>query len=73
MATAIAVTTNWGANFIVGLGFLPLASTMGPYVFLVFSGLLFFFSAFTYKFVPETKNKGIEEITAMFRQRTYNQ
>jgi hypothetical protein len=25
MATAIAVTTNWGANFIVGLGFLPLA------------------------------------------------
>ncbi|CAG0913906.1 unnamed protein product [Notodromas monacha] len=52
---------------------LILKSKMGPYVFLIFSGLLFFFSAFTYKFVPETKNKGIEEITAMFRQRTYNQ
>lgn len=28
MATAIAVTVNWVANFIVGLGFLPIQVTI---------------------------------------------
>lgn len=91
MATSVAVTVNWVANFIVGLGFLPIAvssvnsirlamslnvslfvqSVTGPYVFLIFAGLLAFFSWFTWKKVPETKNKTIEEISAMFRQQSY--
>lgn len=71
MATSIAVTVNWVANFIVGLGFLPIASLIGPYVFLIFAALLAFFSWFTWKKVPETKNKTIEEISAMFRQQSY--
>lgn len=71
MATAIAVTVNWVANFIVGLGFLPIQELLGPYVFIIFAGFLAFFSWFTWKKVPETKNKTIEEISAMFRQQSY--
>jgi len=71
MATSIAVTVNWVANFIVGLGFLPIQELLGPYVFVIFVGFLSFFTWFTWAKVPETKNKTIEEISAMFRQQTY--
>ena len=46
---------------------------MGPSVFLIFAVLLASFAAFTYFKVPETKNKTIEEISAIFRQRNYQQ
>lgn len=88
MATSIAVAVNWTANFVVGLGFLPLQviifklsilflitfllqTILGGYVFVVFSVLLVFFWIFTYKKVPETKGKTIEEISATFRQKSY--
>ncbi|KAG7306673.1 hypothetical protein JYU34_008095 [Plutella xylostella] len=67
-ATAVAVTVNWTANFIVGLSFLPLSLLLGSYVFVIFAVLQFLFILFIYYKVPETKNKTIEEITAMFRQ-----
>ncbi|KAJ8915803.1 hypothetical protein NQ315_004615 [Exocentrus adspersus] len=38
------------------------------YTFLPFSVLLAIFWIFTYKKVPETKNKTFEEIIALFRQ-----
>ncbi|CAL1291174.1 unnamed protein product [Larinioides sclopetarius] len=71
IATSIAVTVNWSANFIVGLGFLPLQNILGNYTFLLFTVLLALFWLFTYKCVPETKNKTVEEITAIFRQKAY--
>ncbi|XP_037085285.1 solute carrier family 2, facilitated glucose transporter member 1-like isoform X2 [Pollicipes pollicipes] len=71
-ATSIAVAVNWTANFIVGVSFLPLANAMGPYVFLIFATVLAVAVLFTWKRVPETKNKPIDEITAMFRQRAYD-
>ncbi|XP_013771953.2 solute carrier family 2, facilitated glucose transporter member 1-like isoform X2 [Limulus polyphemus] len=71
IATSIAVAVNWSANFVVGLGFLPLANVLGDYTFLIFTVLLAFFWVFTYKKVPETKNKTVEEITSIFRQRMY--
>ena len=37
------------------------------YIFLPFSVLLAFFWVFTYKIVPETKNKTFDEISALFR------
>ncbi|XP_013790208.2 solute carrier family 2, facilitated glucose transporter member 1-like, partial [Limulus polyphemus] len=71
IATSIAVAVNWSANFVVGLGFLPLANILGDYTFLIFTVLLAIFWIFTYKKVPETKNKTVEEITSLFRQRVY--
>jgi len=50
-----------------------LQEAIGPYVFIIFAVLLGLFAAFTHFKVPETKNKTIEEISAIFRQRGYQQ
>ncbi|KAL1455151.1 hypothetical protein WDU94_009266 [Cyamophila willieti] len=71
LATSMAVSINWTANFIVGLGFLPIEAAIGGYVFAIFAVLLAIFVAFVYYKVPETKNKSQEEIAAMFRQISY--
>ncbi|PSN30545.1 Solute carrier family 2 [Blattella germanica] len=70
-ATSLAVAINWTANFIVGIGFLPLQEALGGNVFIIFTILLALFVLFVYKKVPETKNKTIEEISSMFRQISY--
>merc|ERR1712117_775424 len=67
-ATSIAVTVNWSANFLVGLGFAPLNTLLGPYVFMVFIVIQLFFIVYVYFVVPETKNRTTEEITAIFRK-----
>merc|ERR1712004_173739 len=67
-ATSIAVTVNWSANFLVGLGFAPLNTLLGPYVFVVFMVIQLFFILYVYFVVPETKNRTTEEITARFRK-----
>jgi len=67
-ATSIAVTVNWSANFLVGLGFSPLQALMGPYVFVIFMVIQLFFIVYVYFVVPETKNRTTEEITAQFRK-----
>ncbi|KAL1428225.1 hypothetical protein MTO96_002627 [Rhipicephalus appendiculatus] len=72
LATSIAVAVNWSANFLVGLAFLPLTGVLEHYTFLIFTALLVFFWLFTYYMVPETKNKSVEEIAALFRQRAYH-
>jgi len=67
-ATSIAVTVNWSANFLVGLGFAPLNTLLGPYVFVIFMVIQLFFILYVYFVVPETKNRTTEEITARFRK-----
>merc|ERR1712107_501593 len=67
-ATSIAVTVNWSANFLVGLGFAPLQEALGAYVFIIFMVIQLFFIVYVYFIVPETKNRTIEEITAKFRK-----
>ncbi|XP_049764805.1 solute carrier family 2, facilitated glucose transporter member 1-like isoform X2 [Schistocerca cancellata] len=71
-ATSLAVAINWTANFIVGIAFLPIQEAIGGYVFIIFVILQALFVLFIYFKVPETKNKTLEEITAMFRQISYN-
>lgn len=70
-ATSVAIAVNWTANFIVSIGFLPLKNALGAYVFVIFAMLQAGFTFFIWKKVPETKNKTIEEISSMFRQRSY--
>ncbi|KAL0277597.1 UNVERIFIED_CONTAM: hypothetical protein PYX00_004830 [Menopon gallinae] len=71
VAISVAVAVNWTANFIVGLSFLPLQEIMKGYVFLIFVVFQGLFSIFIRFKVPETKNKTVDEISAMFRQRSY--
>uniref|UniRef100_A0A1B6DH78 Major facilitator superfamily (MFS) profile domain-containing protein n=2 Tax=Clastoptera arizonana TaxID=38151 RepID=A0A1B6DH78_9HEMI len=66
-AMSIAVLVNWLANFLVGVGFPNLKNELDNYTFLPFSLFLAIFWIFTYKKVPETKNKTFEEILALFR------
>ncbi|XP_018402136.1 PREDICTED: glucose transporter type 1 isoform X7 [Cyphomyrmex costatus] len=66
-AMSIAVLVNWMANFLVGIGFPSMKSSLENYTFLPFSAFLAIFWIFTYKKVPETKNKTFEEILALFR------
>ena len=41
---------------------------IGSYVFIIFTVLLTTFLLFTWKKVPETKGKTVEEITAKFKE-----
>ncbi|XP_071052478.1 solute carrier family 2, facilitated glucose transporter member 1-like [Onthophagus taurus] len=70
-ATSLAVTVNWIANFFVGIGFLPLKNIIGAHVFIIFTVILVLTVVFTYRKVPETKNKTMEEISTLFRQQSY--
>merc|ERR1711874_85566 len=67
-ATSIAVTVNWSANFLVGLGFVPLQRIMEAHVFIIFMVIQLCFIIYVYFCVPETKNRTIEDITAQFRK-----
>ncbi|XP_028967740.1 solute carrier family 2, facilitated glucose transporter member 1 [Galendromus occidentalis] len=71
LATSLSVAVNWTANFLVGMCFLPLKAALGHFVFLIFTAFLMFFWIFTFRRVPETKGKSVEEIAALFRQRAY--
>ncbi|XP_013174021.1 PREDICTED: glucose transporter type 1-like isoform X1 [Papilio xuthus] len=67
-AVSVGAAVNWFANFIVGLVFIPLTNLLGNLVFLPFTILLIFFYVFVYFKLPETKNKTIEEVTAVFKK-----
>lgn len=65
-AMAVAGCSNWTANFIIGMGFQYIEKISGPYVFLIFAGLLFFFLIYTFFRVPETRGKTFDQIAANF-------
>lgn len=67
-AVSVGALVNWFANFIVGLTFIPMSEALGNYVFLPFTVLLIIFFVFTYFKLPETKNRTIEEVTALFKK-----
>ncbi|XP_055930154.1 glucose transporter type 1-like isoform X2 [Argiope bruennichi] len=67
-AMSITVSVNWFANFVVGLVFPIMQRFFENYTFLVFTMFLAGFWTFTYKKIPETKNKTFEEISALFRR-----
>ncbi|XP_061922163.1 solute carrier family 2, facilitated glucose transporter member 4-like [Entelurus aequoreus] len=67
-AMAVAGCSNWTANFLVGMCFQYIADLCGPYVFLIFAGLLLFFLVFTFFRVPETRGKTFDQIATNFLQ-----
>jgi len=66
VATALAVTTNWTANFIVGLAFPALLSALDKLVFIPFTVFVFIFFWLIFFFLPETKGRTVDEISALF-------
>ncbi|ORZ12207.1 major facilitator superfamily domain-containing protein [Absidia repens] len=61
-ASSIALVINWLCNFIIGLIFPTLQTACGPYVFLIFAGITFVVAIFVALFVPETKQKSIDQL-----------
>ncbi|XP_028043514.1 glucose transporter type 1-like isoform X1 [Bombyx mandarina] len=67
-AVSVGALVNWFANFVVGLTFIPMSEALGNYVFIPYTILLIIFFVFTYLKLPETKNRTIEEVTALFKK-----
>lgn len=71
-AMSISVLINWISNFVVGYVYPILQKAIGHYSFLPFTGFLAIFWLFLFKYLPETKNKTIEEIASQWRnKKTY--
>ncbi|KAH9509590.1 Solute carrier 2, facilitated glucose transporter member 1 [Bulinus truncatus] len=66
-AMSISVLINWMSNFLVGYSFPHLKDALNDFTFLPFTGLLLLFWIFTFLFVPETKNKTFEQVTALWK------
>ncbi|GFR59206.1 proton myo-inositol cotransporter [Elysia marginata] len=65
---ALAAGTNWICNLVVSLFFLTLTETITKYgAFWLFCGVCFLGMLFTLIFVPETKNKTLEEMEQLFK------
>jgi hypothetical protein len=62
LASSVAASTNWTANFIASQIFLVLANTLGGYAFVPFALCLALGGLFITVFVPETKGKSLEQI-----------
>lgn len=61
-ASSACLAINWLCNFVIGLIFPTLLAACGPYVFLIFAGLCLFVFLFVLTFIPETKQKSLDEI-----------
>lgn len=68
-ANSIAVLTNWICVVLVGTFFPMLDGLLHEYSFFVFTALLAVFILFALKFLPETKNKSLEEVQAEMDRR----
>lgn len=66
-AVSVGALVNWFANFVIGLTFIPMKDALDVWVFIPFTVLLILFFLFTYFFLPETKNRTVEEVTAEFK------
>ena len=65
-ANTIASCANWSANFIITLTFPFIEDAIKSYSFLIYGFILIFITFFIIVFVPETKNRPIEEIVNCF-------
>lgn len=69
-ATAIASMALWAADYVVSQSFPPLLKSVGPAgTYWIFGALALFTVLFTWKFVPETKGKSLEEMEEMWASR----
>ncbi|KAK7582329.1 hypothetical protein V9T40_013774 [Parthenolecanium corni] len=60
---ALGSVANWGANFLIGTGYMPLHNLLKESVFLVFAFCTFLLLLFVTRFLPETKPLMEDELT----------
>jgi MFS family permease len=70
-AMGVAVSLQWGANFVVSVTFPSLLSSLGPGpVFLGYAVICGIAFAFVAKFVSETKGRSLEQIESDLQETT---
>lgn len=68
-ATAIAAMALWAADYIVSQSFPPLLSSAGPAAtFWIYGSMALLAFLFTWRVVPETKGKSLEEIESLWAE-----
>jgi len=67
-ALSLAGLVNWFMTAVIAISFEPIQKVLNEYTFLIFLGLMIFFTIFVVLKVPETKNKTFEEIAANFQR-----
>lgn len=73
-AVAIAVAFQWIFNWIVSTSFVPMANSLGYWFAYGLYGVICVIAAiFVWKLVPETKGKTLEDMTALWRNRSKKQ
>lgn len=66
LGSGLATATNWSANFVVGLTFLPLMELMTPtWTFVMYAAVCAAGYWIVYKIYPETAGLSLEETTAL--------
>lgn len=72
-ATAIAAMTLWAADYVVSQSFPPLLSSAGPATtFWLYGSMALLTFFFTWRIVPETKGKSLEEIESLWSSKEEN-
>ncbi|KAI8369172.1 major facilitator superfamily domain-containing protein [Choanephora cucurbitarum] len=66
---AVATAVNWAMNFLIGLVFPIIFSAIQGWSFLIFAIICLISALTTFFFLPETKNRPIEEIVASFTKK----
>ena len=69
-AAGVGTMANWTSNFVISLTFLPLIDLLGRTgAFWAYAAVGVFTLWFCWRLVPETKDKELEQIEAIFRER----
>ncbi|KAH0600691.1 hypothetical protein MHUMG1_01690 [Metarhizium humberi] len=69
LGSGIATATNWSANFIIGLTFLPLMDALSPsWTFVLYSLVCGVGYALVWQIYPETAGLSLEEATALLER-----
>lgn len=69
-ATAIAVSFQWISNFVVSSTFVPLYNYSHALAYIIYGVICLVAALFVWKLVPETKGKTLEEMTALWREKS---
>lgn len=69
-AVAIAVAVQWVSNFLVSATFPALSSWSVGGTYLIYAVMSLLSALFVLKFVPETKGKSLEDMSALWKRRS---
>lgn len=62
LASSVAASANWLANFVASQAFLVIANALGGFAFVPFGAALALGALWVARVVPETKGKSLEQI-----------